>query len=174
MTRQTMHGPNGSVVSTGEAPSCCCQPKAAVAPPGSSPPTKRRAVFSFLLSLGVAFFPKCPICWMAYMSLFSAFGLEAIPYQPWMLPVMGVLLLFHLGLLWYSAHKHQAAFGPLYLSLAGVALVALGKFGWPLDWVIYTGLGLLFAATLWHAVPATAWRWISTLKLQFFTNPKSA
>lgn len=108
------------------------------------------------------------------MSLFSAFGLEAIPYQPWMLPVMGVLLLFHLGLLWYSAHKHQAAFGPLYLSLAGVALVALGKFGWPLDWVIYTGLGLLFAATLWHAVPATAWRWISTLKLQFFTNPKSA
>ena len=41
-----------------------------------------------LASLGVAFFPKCPVCWAAYLSVFGIAGLEQIPYAPWLQPVL--------------------------------------------------------------------------------------
>ena len=41
--------------------------------------TARRAIasstFGTLASLGVAFFPKCPFCWAAYLSVFGIAGL---------------------------------------------------------------------------------------------------
>src|SRR5262249_51879337 len=34
-------------------------------------------------SAGVAFFPKCPVCWAAYLSMFGVAGLQSVPYAPW-------------------------------------------------------------------------------------------
>jgi protein SCO1/2 len=47
----------------------------------STPP-----IFATLASLAFAFFPKCPVCWAAYLSLFGIVALEQIPYAPWLLP----------------------------------------------------------------------------------------
>ena len=87
------------------------------------------------------------------MSLFSALGFEAIPYQPWMLPVMLVLLVVNIALLWYLARKDRNTHGPVLLSLAGVALILLSKFYLHFDWLIYCGLIVMLVATVWNAAP---------------------
>ena len=75
-------------------------------------------------SVGVAFFPKCPVCWAAYMSVFGVAGLERMPYAPWMLPVLTAVLLVNVASVWWRSRAtgRRAA---VYLVAAG-ALAILG------------------------------------------------
>jgi len=39
------------------------------------------AVSSIVLGVLMAFFPKCPVCWISYMSVLGIAGAESIPLQ---------------------------------------------------------------------------------------------
>lgn len=104
-------------------------------------------VVSFLVPLAVVFFPKCPICWMAYLSLFGITGLQSIPYSPWLLPVFVILMLVNL-LSVYRRGKHRNAFAPFYLSVLGVLLILIPGMWLEMTFVSYLGMAFLFSGSL--------------------------
>ena len=60
-----------------------------------------------LASLALAFFPKCPICWAAYLSVFGIAGLDRIPYSPWLQPVLAKAMLINLAVCGYEHVRRE-------------------------------------------------------------------
>lgn len=77
-------------------------------------------------SLAIAFFPKCPICWAAYLSLFGIVGLQRIPYAPWLQPLLVAVMLINLGSLWLRG-RATGRMGGFYLVSAGTVTIILSK-----------------------------------------------
>ena len=100
-------------------------------------------------SLGVliAFFPKCPVCWAVYMSMFSSVGLANVPYTRWLFPLLLAILTLHLVMLLRNAPK--AGWMPFLLSFAGSVTVvwsrALAGTG---AWVLLTGMTLIVVGSV--------------------------
>jgi len=114
------------------------------------PPDHPRAAASLLgtlASLGIAFFPKCPICWATYVSAFGISSLVPIPYSPWLqLVLFGVMALNLAAVGWRGrSTKRMTGFAlvaagalavvatklgavPEHASLLGVALTMAGSF----------------------------------------------
>lgn len=137
-----------------ESPNCCCTPTNETKQ--TLPPFKRslKSIPSILLSVLIALFPKCPLCWAAYMSMFGSVGLVNLPYMGWLLPVLFVFLGIHL----YLLYQRSEMTGPLpfQLSLSGAFLIILGKFVFSQTWVLFIGMSLLIIASLmisWHSIP---------------------
>ena len=107
-----------------------------------------RAVPPALLSIGIAFFPKCPLCWAAYASVLGSIGVARLPpYQPWMLPLLVGLLLVHLYLLRRQLAAHR--YWPFVCSLGGAACVLLGRLVVPQQsGLAVAGIGLLVLGSL--------------------------
>jgi hypothetical protein len=135
---------------------CCAVQKAPPAPPpvDPAPPPSRSASFlqsagSLGLSIALAFFPKCPMCWAAYMSIFGGIGLANIPYQGWLFPVLTGMMLVHVGLLYRKIVA--VGYGPFALSLAGIAVLLSARL-WFSDISIlpFCGLALMIASALWN------------------------
>jgi protein SCO1/2 len=80
-------------------------------------------------SLGVAFFPKCPICWAAYLSMFGIAGLGRIPYAPWLQWALAVLMAVNIGTVWLSA-RTSGRFAGAYLATAGAIAIGLSRLEW--------------------------------------------
>ena len=121
-----------------------------------------RANLSFLLALGIAFFPKCPLCWAAYLSSLGLYKFSSLTYKPWMLPVfIGFLFLNILSL--YLTRKRHAA-GPLLLSLAGSLIIVLNRLKYHDNSLIYWGSGLMLIGALWNSLPRAMF---ISLKLYF-------
>lgn len=134
-----------------KAPACQCGscPPATPRPPALTTHAGRTAktLPSALLSIGIAFFPKCPFCWAAYMSALSSLGLVKIPYSPWMLPVLMGLLALHLLLL--LRQFRQRRYWPFVFSLLGAACILLGRSVLPHEkWLLLAGPGLLVVGSL--------------------------
>ena len=103
----------------------------AIANPAEAPSGKRgkaAPVFSTLASLAVAFFPKCPVCWAGYMSMFGIASLGQIPYSPWLLPVLVVAMLINLGSVWVRG-RATGRMSPFYLVSAGAIAILLARQG---------------------------------------------
>jgi protein SCO1/2 len=103
---------------------------------------ERRMAFPMLAtlaSIAVAFFPKCPVCWAAYLSLFGIAGLNQIPYAPWLQPLLAALALVNVGTVWLRGRATRRMTG-FYLVTAG-ALVTLSSV--PLGWRSVAVLGIL-------------------------------
>jgi protein SCO1/2 len=106
------------------------RPAATVPPSVPANPALARAatfpVFGTVASLGFAFFPKCPFCWAAYLSVFGMAGLERIPYSPWLKPVFVVLMLLNLFSVWVRSRttRRLTAFG---LVLAGALAIIVSR-----------------------------------------------
>ena len=101
------------------APSSTC-PCGSAATRGKS--VALNVVPSASLSVLIAFFPKCPVCWAVYMSMFGSLGLSRLPYMGWLLPVLVALMALHLLLLWRKAPR--IGWRPLILSVAGCVTIA--------------------------------------------------
>ena len=74
-----------------------------VSPESPDPSARRKTaslMFGTLASLGVAVFPKCPICWAGYLSMFGIAGLNEIPYSPWLQPLLIAVMLINLASIW--------------------------------------------------------------------------
>ena len=109
-----------------------------------------KSIPSIMLSLFIAFFPKCPLCWAVYMSMLGSFGITEIPYMKWLLPVFIVLLGFHLGLLLKKVPSK--GYGPFVISLIGFSILLFSKLLFDLpEWVSYLGMGCIFIGSLWNS-----------------------
>ncbi len=141
-------------------PTCCCCQKAAVQPPviaeevllhKEETPTKQtvRTIPSLFISILVAFFPKCPICWAAYMSMFGSLGLAKVPYLGWLYPVLLTFLGLHLWLLFKKVP--QKGYGPFLLSLLGVLFFLVERIWFSnTEVLLYTGMALILSGSLWN------------------------
>jgi protein SCO1/2 len=108
-------------------------------------------VFGTLASLGVAFFPKCPICWAAYLSMFGIAGLEKIPYATWLQPVLVAVMLINLASVWFRGHstRRMSAF---YLVSAGAVAILVSKTGLGWEFAAVWGVTLTIAGSLLSAL----------------------
>ncbi len=135
------------------APPCCCSQKAA--PPLEVKPaaiSKKpiNAISSSLLSFVIAFFPKCPVCWAAYMSMFGSFGLSNIPYIPWLLPVLMAFLALHLFFIFKKVKTK--GYGPFVVSLIGALIIIAGRTFFPLsNSVLFVGMAFILSGSLWNS-----------------------
>ena len=78
-------------------------------------------------ALAAAFFPKCPVCWAAYLSVLGVAGVERIPYSPWLLPVLLAGLAINVGSIWLRERAGGKA--GTVLAAAGALAIALSRVG---------------------------------------------
>lgn len=106
-----------------------------------------KAIPSAMMSILIAFFPKCPLCWAVYMSMFSSIGLAQIPYLPWLLPLLIGLMGIHLLLLLKKATTR--GYLPFFISLCGCSLLVLNRFAFPSENLIsIAGMSLIILGSL--------------------------
>lgn len=110
-------------------------------------------VFGTLASLAVALFPKCPICWAAYLSVLGVAGLHRIPYSPWLKPVFVSLMLVNLASVWLRG-RSTGRMGGFYLVGAGTVTILVAKLGLGLEQVAVVGVALTLAGSLLSALSA--------------------
>ena len=116
-----------------------------------------KALGSFLLSLLIAFFPKCPMCWAVYMSMFGGIGLAKLPYLKWLLPVLMVMFALNLFLLYRKGRER--GYGPFFLSLAGAIIILLGR-NFFIDYkeILYAGMAMVLVGSLWSGFSGIRFR----------------
>lgn len=114
---------------------------------------------SFVFPLFIALFPKCPICWAAYMSAFGVAGLQSIPYSPWLVPVL------FLGVGWnmftlYRGAKLRNGLGPFWCSGLGAATLLPGYL-WQSTPLMYLGIALLVLGSALSILPQKYYKKLS-------------
>jgi protein SCO1/2 len=77
-----------------------------------------------LIAGGAALFPKCPVCWASYLSVFGIAGIEQIPYASWMYPVLLTVMLLNLAGLWWRSRSTERMSGFYLATLGALAIVA--------------------------------------------------
>jgi protein SCO1/2 len=86
------------------------------------------AVLGCAASVAVPLFPKCPVCWATYFSLFGALGLGTVPYSPWLRPVLVVAMVLNLAIVvWRSVTTRWVL--PAALVILGAATLLLAQAG---------------------------------------------
>ncbi|MDI9311724.1 MAG: hypothetical protein QM535_16050 [Limnohabitans sp.] len=106
-----------------------------------------KSLSSIVLSVLIAFFPKCPLCWAAYMSVFGFLGLAQLPFMGWLLPVL--LLLFGIYLVILYKKSSKGNYLPFQLSLIGASFLASGKLFFPTEtWIAIIGMICIISSSL--------------------------
>lgn len=105
---------------------------------------------SLLLNLFIAFFPKCPLCWAAYLSLIGLAGAHSIAYRPWFLPLAVLLLMVNLCTLYLQ--RKGRPLKPFWLSLAGSVLIVVNRLYFLSTALMLLGASALLLASLWSAL----------------------
>ena len=110
------------------------------------------SALSVLLSTIVVFFPKCPFCAAAYLSLFGITQYEFFRLREWLFPLFIGLLLLNLFALFWMARRRQW-FLPFYLSLAGACcIITVVLFTLPKP-LAFTGIVLVVFGSLLNGLP---------------------
>lgn len=108
----------------------------------------RTLVFPLL----IAVFPKCPLCWAAYMSAFGIAGMKGIPYSPWLVP----LFVFGIGVnLWflYRARNKRNGLTPFWVSGLGAASLLICGLWLNLRAGVYVGILLILLGSILNSLP---------------------
>lgn len=129
------------------------------AEPANLPARRKTALpmFGTLASLGVAFFPKCPICWAAYLSVFGVASLNQIPYSPWLRPVLVAVMLINLASVWLRGRLTGRMSG-FYLVSAGALVIVVSKMRLSWENAAVWGVALTLAGSLLSALSAAKGR----------------
>lgn len=114
---------------------------------GSSVKSKLSSLAAMVLSAILAFFPKCPLCLAAYLSLFGITQYEFFRFREWMLPLLIALLLVNLFSLFWMSRRRQW-FLPFYLSLAGAFCIILAALFPLTKLVAFSGIILIISGSL--------------------------
>jgi protein SCO1/2 len=100
-----------------------------------------------IASISVAFFPKCPVCWATYLSMFGVAGLDQIPLPTWLQPLLVAAMLINLASVWFRGWS-TGRFTGAWLVSAGVSIILASQSvpGWERGgpW----GVGLVLAGSL--------------------------
>jgi len=120
----------------------------------SNVPTGWRSSLATLPGIGLAFLPKlaCPACWPAYAGVITSLGLGFLLDVRWLFPLTAAFLLVAVVALGFRARRRRG-WGPFLVGLSASGIVLGGKFGFESDVAMYTGLGLLVAASIWNTWP---------------------
>src|SRR5215471_6558131 len=104
--------------------------------------------------IGIALLPKlaCPFCWPLYAGIVSSLGLGFLISTAYLLPITIVFIALTLGVLAFRAN-HRRGYGPVVLGILASAVVLMGKFYMESAPVMYSGIVLLVAASVWNALP---------------------
>ena len=119
-------------------------------------PARRKTALPMLgtlASLGVAFFPKCPICWAAYLSVFGIASMNQIPYSPWLRPVLIAVMLINLASVWLRGRLTGRMSG-FYLAGAGALVIIVSKMRPNWETAAVWGVALTLAGSLLSALSA--------------------
>lgn len=114
-----------------------------------------RSSLATVPGIAFAFLPNlaCPACWPAYSGLLGSLGLGFLVDTAYLFPLTMVFLLVAVGSLAFRAQRRRG-YGPFVGGLAAAVVLLAGKFALESDVVMYSGIGLLVAASLWNAWPA--------------------
>ena len=77
-----------------------------------------------LASIAIAFFPKCPVCWAAYLSMLGVTGLIQVPYSPWLQPILAVLMIANITSVWLRGRATGRMIGPYLVTLGALVILA--------------------------------------------------
>lgn len=135
---------------TNALPTCNCQSSIQDTKPTVAVKKTAKSMGSFGLSLLIAFFPKCPLCLGAYLSMFGSFGLARSPVVGWLFPMLLLVLGVHLFLIFKKGS--QKGYGPFIISLLGALIVIGGRSLMPdLKILLFLGMSLILAGSLWNS-----------------------
>ncbi|MDO3645024.1 hypothetical protein [Mucilaginibacter sp. L3T2-6] len=133
-----------------QAQKCCCTVQQKETPPPepwSKAKKTARSMLSMLLSIVIAFFPKCPFCWAIYMSMFGCLGIARLPYMKWLLPVLLVFLALHLFMLYRKGAR--IGYIPFAISVFGALTILFTRTFFPYEnWLLITGMVCIMAGSL--------------------------
>lgn len=125
-----------------------------------TPPSKLKQVVKsaseniriIIFPLFIAIFPKCPICWAAYMSAFGIASIKNIPYSPWLVPLfmlgVGVNLLFL-----YKARKKRNGLLPFWVSSLGAASLLICGVWLNMQTGMYIGILFILLGSILNTLP---------------------
>lgn len=99
----------------------------------------------------IAFLPSatCPMCLAAYAGALSAVGLGVVFNAHVQVAVMLAFLLIGVATVAWSARSHGHP-GPTVVSIAGAAAFISGRIIWTFTPLLYIGVALLLAGSLWN------------------------
>ncbi len=121
---------------------------------GLTTKTSWRSNLAVLPGVGVALLPKlaCPMCWPAYAGILSTLGLSVLLSAEYLFAITLMFLVISVAVLAFRATQRHG-YGPTALGAAGSVLVLLGKFRFESSALMYCGLAILAAASLWNGWP---------------------
>jgi|GEM_PF-6977146 len=103
------------------------------------------------LALFILLLPKCGLCLVVYLNVFSILGLSITKYFQYFLPVLSLLLILNLVLGFVKA-KRTNSYGSWVLSLAASVLLVINKVwmeNYLLSWIAASMLVASAIMQLW-------------------------
>lgn len=91
----------------------------------------------------------CPACLAAYAGVFSALGLGFLHNERVLAPLIVLFLAVGIFSVAWSTRSHRRL-GPLVVTLLGSAAIVLGRLTGHVHILLYGGVALLIAASLWN------------------------
>lgn len=104
--------------------------------------------------VGAGFIPKmaCPVCFPLYAGLLSALGVGFVPSTVYLFPLTAAFLLVAVLPLLFRAEKRRG-YGPFLVGLIAAGVILVGKFSLDSNAVLYSGIVMLLAASIWNSLP---------------------
>ena len=116
------------------------------------------SAFNTLVPILIAFFPKCPLCWAGYLSLFGVASISSIPYAPWLLPFLCIFLGINLWFLWKRSSRTNRWLS-FYLAFIGAVMLILFGPLLKLEPLSMIGMILLICGSLLNSLPKASGNW---------------
>ena len=127
------------------------QPREIVAVSGRS----WRLNLALVPALIMAALPKCPLCLLAYAGVLGTLGLDPRLYRAWFLPLTLAFSTATLVVLAFRAQRRHG-YGPFVVGFTAVSIILASKFYFDSMPLLYTGIVLLLAASIWNSWPKKA------------------
>jgi len=115
-------------------------------------PISRRFKYVVLPSAALALIPKCPLCWIAYGSITTAFGLTPLAAQRVAFGALTLMLILGAAAVIWRSIQLQVS-GPLWTVSAGTVLSLVGGHAQGPAAIGYLGLCTVLGAAVWSAWP---------------------
>lgn len=107
---------------------------------------------SVLFSAVVLFFPKCPFCIAAWLSLLGISNIQFFAIRGWLLPLMALLLACNVVAL-YIMGRRRKNFLPFYISALGVCTIITAALLPNRQAIGYAGMGMMLIASILNSFP---------------------
>ncbi len=134
-------------------------------------PKITNAVQQVIFPFFVAFFPKCPVCWAAYLSAFGLSSIWRIPYSPWLAPLIMLIMFFNLTILYLNS-KARNGLVPFWISLTGVLLVS-SVYLLSFRILVIPGITLIFIGAILNSLSSAYWSKFCYLTVSLFQKLKN-